>query len=142
MHKGLENSIDKITKEEIDSEEAANALSNPDVAAVVKGSRSRSGSPASCYDITKFEKEKSPFLAVKSLLKPIKKSRLLEKTNTTGSSTSPSDQNTITDWRKVGEHLRPRKSPLSLQSNTIKLKVYWIYKNVVPKTLCSQSSVI
>ena len=123
MHKGLESSIDKITKEEVNSEEAASALNNPDVAAVVKGSRSRSGSPASCYDITKFEKEKSPFLAVKSLLKPIKKSRLLEKANS-GSSTSPSDQNTITDWRKVGEHLKPRKSPLSLQSNTMKLKVY------------------
>ena len=123
MHKGLESSIDKITKEEVNSEEAASALNNPDVAAVVKGSRSRSGSPASCYDITKFEKEKSPFLAVKSLLKPIKKSRLLEKTNS-GSSTSPSDQNTITDWRKVGDHLKPRKSPLSLQSNTMKLKVY------------------
>ena len=123
MHKGLESSIDKITKEEVNSEEAASALNNPDVAAVVKGSRSRSGSPASCYDITKFEKEKSPFLAVKSLLKPIKKSRLLEKTNS-GSGTSPSDQNTITDWRKVGDHLKPRKSPLSLQSNTMKLKVY------------------
>lgn len=38
-----------------------------------------------------------------------------------------SDQN-ITDWRKVGELLRPRKSPLSLQSNNIKSKVYWMLK--------------
>ena len=34
------------------------------------GARSRSGSPAS-FDMRDFEKEKSPFLAVKSLLKPV-----------------------------------------------------------------------
>ena len=55
-------------------------VTNPEVAAVVKNSRSRSGSPATCYDITKFEKEKSPFLAVKSLLKPFKKCRISEQT--------------------------------------------------------------
>lgn len=83
---------------------------NPSVAAVVRSSRSRSGSPC-CYDLEKFEKEKSPFLAVKSLLKPIKKPKLL-----TGGNTGGEEKQNVTDFRKVGESLRPRTSPLSLAS--------------------------
>ena len=81
-------------------------VTNPEIAAVVKNSRSRSGSPATCYDITKFEKEKSPFLAVKSLLKPFKKCRVSEQTE--GSRESSSGQ--AQDLRKLAGMLKPRGS--------------------------------
>ena len=76
-----------------------------DVAALARGSpRSRSGSPAACYDVAQFEKEKSPFLAVKSLLKPIKKSRLSE---------APDP---VPDWRqRAGEQIRARQGRAGLQ---------------------------
>ena len=75
------------------------SLVRRDVAALARGSpRSRSGSPAACYDVAQFEKEKSPFLAVKSLLKPIKKSRLSE---------APDP---VPDWRQLaGEQIRARQ---------------------------------
>ena len=60
--------------------------------------RARSGSPAS-FDMRDFEKEKSPFLAVKSLLKPVRK--------------TPAGK--AADWRTAKDNLRPRSSPLSLQ---------------------------
>ena len=61
-------------------------------------SRSRSGSPAN-FDIRPFEKEKSPFLQVKQLLKPVKK---------TAASTEP-------EWKKIGKQLKQRNVPLALQ---------------------------
>ena len=54
-----------------------------------------------------FQREKSPFLAVKSLLKPVRK--------TVGRNTG--------DWRQVKDNLKPRTSPLSLQ-HLNKLKVH------------------
>ena len=81
-------------------------VTNPNVAAVVKNSRSRSGSPATCYDMTKFEKEKSPFLAVKSLLKPFKKCRVPEQPRSPIESSSVQAQ----DWRKLPGMLKPRGS--------------------------------
>ena len=57
--------------------------------------RSRSGSPAS-FQISSFEREKSPFLAVKSQLKPVRKTKAGN-----------------TDWRQVT--LKPRSSPLALR---------------------------
>ena len=78
-----------------------------DIASVVKDCRSRSGSPATCYDMTKFEKEKSPFLAVKSLLKPLKRSRVPEQSGDSGESSSPSQ---APDWRKLPGMLKPRGS--------------------------------
>ena len=64
-------------------------------------SRSRSGSPAN-FDIKPFEKEKSPFLQVKQLLKPVKKAAV---------STEP-------EWKKVGKQLKPRIAPLALQPSS------------------------
>ena len=67
----------------------------------------------------KFEKEKSPFLAVKSLLKPVRQ------TVQTG------------DWRDVKDNLRQRSSPLALQhlnkpkvvtSSGFTYKLYKLYK--------------
>ena len=81
-------------------------MTNPDIAAVVKNSRSRSGSPATCYDITKFEKEKSPFLAVKSLLKPFKKCRVSEQPEGLRESSSGQTQ----DIRKLAGMLKSRGS--------------------------------
>ena len=81
-------------------------VTNPNIAAVVKNSRSRSGSPATCYDMTKFEKEKSPFLAVKSLLKPFKKCRVPEQPRSPIESSSVQAQ----DWRKLPGMLKPRGS--------------------------------
>ena len=81
-------------------------VTNPNIAAVVKNSRSRSGSPATCYDMTKFEKEKSPFLAVKSLLKPFKKCRAAQQPR------SPIETSSVQaeDWRKLPGMLKPRGS--------------------------------
>ena len=74
-------------------------------------SRSRSGSPAN-FDIKPFEKEKSPFLQVKQLLKPVKK---------TAVSTEP-------EWKKVGKQLKPRIAPLALQpSSKVKYQVEKMY---------------
>ena len=54
--------------------------------------------------MAQFEKEKSPFLAVKSLLKPIKKSRLSE---------APDP---VPDWRQLaGEQIRARQGRAGLQ---------------------------
>ena len=61
-------------------------------------SRSRSGSPAN-FDKRPFEKEKSPFLQVKQLLKPVKKAAV---------AIEP-------EWKKVGKQLKPRIAPLALQ---------------------------
>ena len=52
-------------------------------------SRSRSGSPAN-FDKRPFEKEKSPFLQVKQLLKPVKKAAV---------AIEP-------EWKKVGKQLK------------------------------------
>ena len=81
------------------------SLARRDVSALARGSpRSRSGSPAACYDVAQFEKEKSPFLAVKSLLKPVKRSRLSE---------APDP---VTDWRQLaGEQIRARQGRAGLQ---------------------------
>lgn len=87
-------------------------MTNPDIAAVVKNSRSRSGSPATCYDITKFEKEKSPFLAVKSLLKPFKKCRVSEQPEGLRESSSGQTQ----DIRKLAGMLKSRGSRLKQNS--------------------------
>ena len=75
-------------------------MARRDVSALARGSpRSRSGSPAACYDVAQFEKERSPFLAVKSLLKPIKRSRLSE----------------APDWRQLaGEQIRARQGRAGL----------------------------
>ena len=92
-------------------------VTNPEVAAVVKNSRSRSGSPATCYDITKFEKEKSPFLAVKSLLKPFKKCRISEQTEVSRESSSGQAQ----DLRKLAGMLKPRGSLQSRRKQNSKV---------------------
>ena len=92
--------------------ECEEVLANPDIAAVVKNSRSRSGSPATCYDMTKFEKEKSPFLAVKSLLKPLKKCRVPEQHE----SSRESNFGQAEDLRKLARMLKPRGSRLKPNS--------------------------
>ena len=85
---------------DIERKDAAARESSPGVVRAKGGAgpRSRSGSPAG-FDIRNFEKEKSPFLAVKSLLKPVRK--------------QPVPQ--TSDWRTVKDNLRPRSSPLALQ---------------------------
>ena len=70
-------------------------------------SRSRSGSPAN-FDIRPFEKEKSPFLQVKQLLRPVRK--VLAKSEP--------------EWKRIGQQLKPRTAPLALQpSSKIKNQV-------------------
>ena len=113
------NELQKPTEGNKGEDCSTNLLSNPNVDNVKK-SRSRSGSPATCYDIKNFEKEKSPFLAVKSLLKPIQKLRLCEK-----NIVPTTEQNKVADWKKVGEQLKPAKSSSisSKSCNYLKQKV-------------------
>ena len=96
--------LEKCSSEDV--EEVVQVVTNSDIAAVVKNSRSRSGSPATCYDITKFEKEKSPFLAVKSLLKPFKKCRVSEQPEGLRESSPGQTQ----DIRKLARMLKSRGS--------------------------------
>ena len=94
-------------KGSLETDSLVGEVAHLDIASVVKDCRSRSGSPATCYDMTKFEKEKSPFLAVKSLLKPLKRSRVPEQSGDSGESSSPSQ---APDWRKLPGMLKPRGS--------------------------------
>ena len=58
---------------------------------------------------------------MKSLLKPIQKFRSVEKQS--GSQQAP-EQIIVTDWKKLGEQLKPTKGPLASQSRyKNKLKV-------------------
>ena len=89
-------------------------------------SRSRSGSPAN-FDIRPFEKEKSPFLQVKQLLRPVKKTTALG---------DP-------DWKSAGIQLKPRAAPLALQPiSKIRNQVESVYTSATQKKFYSKSSKI
>ena len=111
------------SKESGSGREHNKCVGHPSVTNIVRNSRSRSGSPAaSCYDLERFEKEKSPFLAVKSLLKPIKKSKM-KKTYHSGVDDAgvDRDQQIIQDFRKLSQQLKPRTAE-SRRKTLIKVK--------------------